>query len=174
MRTWCLISSSAILRSLFSNIHAAVSPLSNDLVVGSICRLLIVLFNRVSLFIQLPLTAHPWLDGGPASGTNLLSLMRNLACILLPSIPSDISVSSPFKERLHVGNMALKCYDSLIIHDRRDSLPFALHTKPIQVGVEGQGEGGSGLGGKREMDLFYGYLRCVPKVIKYIWRYSPS
>ena len=80
-------------------------------------NLLIVLFYRGqwdSLFIQQPsrTTAHPWLDGGPTSGTSLLSLMRNLAGILLPSIPSDISVSSPLKETLqNVGNMGLKLCD---------------------------------------------------------------
>ena len=54
----------------------------------------------------------------------------------------------------------------LVIYDRRDSLPFAPHTKPIHVGVEGQGEGGSDLGGKREMDLFYGYITFSDHVLQ--------
>ena len=50
-------------------------------------------------FVCTNTSTHPWLD----DGTSLLSLIRNLAGILLPSAPSDISESSPLKEMLQRG-----------------------------------------------------------------------
>ena len=65
--------------------------------------------------------------------------MRNLAGILLPSVPSDISESSPLKEMLQRGKKEAKHgIGAREIYGLRDSLPVA-QTEPIQVGVEGHG-----------------------------------
>ena len=96
-------------------------------------------------FVCTNTSTHPWLD----DGTSLLSLIRNLAGIRLPSAPSDISESSPLKEMLQRGKEEGKHgIGTCVIYGRRDSLPVA-QTEPIQVGVEGHG----GLeGGKEELE----------------------